>query len=35
MSDGERKCVSNFQSRARVKGFFYCEIYQKVAETDK
>ena len=22
MIDGERKCVSNFQSRARVKGLF-------------
>ena len=22
MSDGERKCVSNFQSRTRGKGFF-------------
>ena len=32
MSDGERKCVSNFQSRARVKGFFtlkYANRWQK------
>ena len=32
MSDGERKCVSNFQNRARVKGFFtlkYAKRWQK------
>ena len=32
MSDGERKCVSNFKSRARVKGFFtlkYANRWQK------
>ena len=32
MSDGERKCVSNFQSRTRGKGFFalkYAKRWQK------
>ena len=35
MSDGERKCVSNSQSRTLVKGFFTLKKCQKVAETDK